>query len=130
MCGIAGIINKQSGAIVDGSKIEKMLEGLHHRGPDDHGIYLNDNVAIGHKRLSIIDLSKLGHQPMISSDGRYVISYNGEVYNYIELKDTLISKGHSFISKTDTEVILAAYMEWGEECLDKFNERLFYGKEN
>jgi len=78
-------------------------------------------LGLGHRRLSILDLSPLGHQPMCTQDGRYWIVFNGEVYNYIELRAELEKLGHSFISRTDTEVILAAYRQWGESCLSRFN---------
>ncbi|MEZ5198995.1 MAG: asparagine synthase (glutamine-hydrolyzing) [Bacteroidales bacterium] len=119
MCGICGIIN------IDGKKAEEffirnMMLKMKHRGPDDEGVYLNNNVGLGFVRLSILDLSTAGHQPMKSHDGRYVIIFNGEVYNFIELKAELKSK-YDFTTGTDTEVILAAFQEWGEKCLDRFN---------
>lgn len=97
------------------------MRQVKHRGPDDEGVFLQDNVGLGFVRLSIIDLSPAGHQPMISSDKRYVIVFNGEIYNYIELKKILESKGYIFFSTSDTEVLLNAYIEWGEACLDQFN---------
>ena len=101
---------------------EKARDTLSHRGPDDAGLFYDsdDQVAFGHRRLSIIDLSKAGHQPMFSSDGRYVIIFNGEIYNYLELKKEL-ETSYRFTTKTDTEVILSAYEKWGRECLQKFN---------
>ena len=119
MCGIAGIINKDTSRFVtDDLKI--MMNRMKHRGPDDEGIYTDNNVGLGFVRLSIIDLTSAGHQPMYSNDKRYVIIYNGEVYNYIELKNKLKEK-YNFISETDTEVVLAAFQEWGINCLEKFN---------
>lgn len=94
---------------------------LCHRGPDDDGFYVDDEVSLGHRRLSIIDLSPAGRQPMIDREGRYYLIYNGEVYNYIELKDELIKKGHRFSTGTDSEVIIYAYKEWGVHALDRFN---------
>src|SRR5207253_1816540 len=91
------------------------------RGPDDVGLYLDNHIGLGHRRLSIIDLSRAGHQPMSYADGRYWITYNGEVYNYRELRTELEGKGYKFHSQTDTEVILASYAEWGDKCLEKFN---------
>src|SRR5664280_2377928 len=120
MCGICGIINF-NGKPVHEAPIRKMMEVQKHRGPDDDGVFLEDTVGFGFVRLSILDLSTAGHQPMFSYDNRYVMVFNGEIYNYIELRDELRNKGHVFHSGTDTEVILAAYMEWGEDCLDRLN---------
>lgn len=92
-----------------------------HRGPDDEGLFLEDNVGLGFVRLSIIDLSEAGHQPMFSRDERYVVVFNGEIFNYIELRDELKNLGHQFNTNTDTEVLLAAYQQWGETCLNRFN---------
>ena len=101
--------------------LQKMTDAIKHRGPDGQGHFVDGNMAIGHRRLSIIDLSPAGHQPMLSPDGRYVISYNGEVYNFKELRMELEAKGHQFKSRTDSEVVLHAMMEWGEGALNKFN---------
>ncbi len=120
MCGINGIINFNHKK-VDKSQIHKMMQKLKHRGPDDQGIFINNNVGFGFVRLSIIDLSKAGHQPMFDKTGRFMIIHNGEVYNYIELRKKLINKGYTFISNTDTEVILYSFIEWGENCFNKFN---------
>ncbi len=100
--------------------LEAMVDCQRHRGPDDCGIYRDPSgvVALGHNRLSILDLSAMGHQPMASADGRLWISFNGEIYNYLELRDEL--RGYPFRTGTDTEVILAAYDRWGENCLDRF----------
>ena len=119
MCGIAGIINFNDKAVKE-TAIKIMLTKMKHRGPDDEGVYLNNNIGLGHVRLSILDLSYAGHQPMLSNDGKFVIVFNGEVYNYLELKEELKSS-YDFRTKTDTEVILAAYQKWGEGCLDHFN---------
>jgi asparagine synthase (glutamine-hydrolysing) len=97
-----------------------MNQLIFHRGPDGDGIYFGNNFAFGHRRLAIIDLSDDGHQPMAYLDN-YVIIYNGEIYNYIEIRETLIDKGYTFNSKSDTEVILAAYDYWGEQCVMHFN---------
>ena len=117
MCGISGIV----GAGGNKSKITSMVETLHHRGPDDRGYFINKDktVYLGHNRLSIIDLSNHGHQPMSNSDNSCWISFNGEIYNYLELKKQLTN--YKFKSKTDTEVILAAYERWGEKCVNYFN---------
>lgn len=119
MCGISGIINRNNIAI-SLSIIEKMTNIISHRGPDGHGYFNGENFSFGHRRLSIIDLSSDGHQPMTYLE-KYVITFNGEIYNYKELKDTLISEGYRFNSKTDTEVILAAYDRWGKACVHHFN---------
>jgi len=119
MCGISGIINK-NGKSVDKSQIKKMNNLIIHRGPDDEGFYFESNFAFGHRRLSIIDLSSDGHQPMHYTN-KYVIIYNGEVYNYLEIKEDLQKDGYVFYSRTDTEVILASYDKWGEECVNRFN---------
>lgn len=119
MCGVCGIINFD-GRVVRNEQIQSMMKLMKHRGPDDEGVFVDENVGLGHVRLSIIDLSSAGHQPMFSKDGRYCIIHNGEVYNYIELREQL-EKKYKFISQTDTEVILNSFIEWGTNCLDKFN---------
>lgn len=118
MCGIVGYISKERQ--VDVALFEKMTDILIHRGPDDRGTYYNDRVALGQRRLSILDLSADGHQPMHYLQ-RYTIVFNGEIFNYIELREELSRAGYSFVSKTDTEVLMAAYDYWGAECLDKLN---------
>jgi asparagine synthase (glutamine-hydrolysing) len=119
MCGICGIINFNKERITE-APILGMMKSMKHRGPDDEGVFIKDNIGLGFVRLSIIDLSYAGHQPMISKDGRYVIIFNGEIYNYIELREKL-KDNYSFRSKTDTEVLLAAYIKWGKNCLGKLN---------
>ena len=119
MCGIAGIINF-SGAAVLSSDIERMIESVSHRGPDAEGVYLKNNIGLGHKRLSIFDLSDSGKQPMHYLD-KYVIVFNGAIYNFPELKAELVNSGYKFQSGTDTEVIMAAYDLWGEKCVSRFN---------
>ncbi len=122
MCGISGIwrLNNQR---INAEDITTFSDTLKHRGPDGSGIYVDSDVclALGHRRLSIFDLSDAGKQPMASAGGDLYITYNGEIFNYIELRDELKEKGHQFFSKTDTEVILAAYKEWGEDCQLRFN---------
>lgn len=120
MCGIAGIINFNETS-VDEKQLRTMLSAIKHRGPDDEGVYLGDTVGFGFVRLSIIDLSPAGHQPMFSDDNRYVIVFNGEIFNYIELKKELQALGVVFKTHTDTEVLLNAYITWGKDCLDKLN---------
>ncbi|RKY41285.1 MAG: asparagine synthase (glutamine-hydrolyzing), partial [Candidatus Omnitrophota bacterium] len=120
MCGLAGIVdlNRQK---VRKEDLEKMIMLIKHRGPDDEGYFIDENVGLGHCRLSIIDLSLRGHQPMINKEGRFIIVYNGEIYNYLEIRKELKDIGYRFISDTDTEVVLYAYQEWGKTCLEKFN---------
>ena len=120
MCGITGIINYNNKKVSKQSLLS-MLNEIRHRGPDDDGIYIDDNVGLGFVRLSILDLTTAGHQPMQDRSGRYTIIHNGEVYNYIELREELKAEGYVFRSNTDTEVILNAYIKWGEACLDRFN---------
>jgi asparagine synthase (glutamine-hydrolysing) len=122
MCGIAGIFKLNSERI-ERSDLVKFTDSLEHRGPDAAGYELlcNDTLGFGHRRLSILDLSKAGKQPMSYANERYWICYNGEVFNFQEIKKELELKGYKFISNTDTEVILAAYIEYGVVCLNKFN---------
>lgn len=120
MCGIAGIISKQNSKI-DKEEIQKMNDVMAHRGPDSEGIYLDHNIALGHRRLSIVDLSDSGSQPMMSHDERFVLVFNGEIYNYIELKEQLQREGAVFYTETDTEVIIEAYRYWGKDCTKYFN---------
>lgn len=119
MCGIAGIIDK-SFRVVSGDLISRITNKVAYRGPDAEGLYFDQNLALGHRRLSIIDLSKKADQPMCWND-KYVIVFNGEIYNYIEIRQELISVGYTFKTNSDTEVILEAYDKWSEECVGKFN---------
>jgi asparagine synthase (glutamine-hydrolysing) len=118
MCGICGKLNFAAGAGVEPGVIQGMLDAIRHRGPDDEGLYLGSQVALGHRRLSIIDLSN-GHQPMSNEDGSVWIVFNGEIYNYQDLRRFLSSKGHVFKTQTDTEVIVHLYEELGPGCLEK-----------
>ena len=120
MCGIAGIFNL-NGEAVSPVLLRKMTDAIAHRGPDGEGFFVDSFIGLGHRRLAIIDLSSAGHQPMQSRDGRYVLSYNGEVYNYQELRVELESLGYQFRSTSDTEVVLYAWSEWEEKALDRFN---------
>jgi len=115
MCGICGF------NWANNELLEKMMDSMRHRGPDDSGIYLSDGLSLGHLRLSIIDLSSLGHQPMCNEDQSIWITYNGEIYNYLPLKTELEGLGHVFKSHSDTEVIIHSYEEWGYKCVEKFN---------
>lgn len=119
MCGIAGIINFKSEPI-DPRPIKNMTESIFHRGPDDSGFFNDDNVALGFRRLSIIDLEH-GHQPMESINGQYLIVFNGEIYNFKEIRKILSSLGYRFKTNCDTEVILYAFQHWGIDCIEKFN---------
>ena len=114
MCGITGVwARRPAGADEMRRIVDTMRDAIAHRGPDDAGSWVEGPVAFGHRRLSIVDLSALGHQPMTSPDGRFVICYNGEVYNFIALREELRAYGHSFRGGSDTEVMLAAFTEWG-----------------
>lgn len=107
--------------MIERSAVERMADSLFHRGPDDSGIYLDASVGMGFRRLSILDLSEAGHQPMVTADQQYVLVFNGEIFNYVELRAELITLGYEFRSSGDSEVLLAAYREWGRECLAKLN---------
>lgn len=120
MCGIAGLIHL-NGDAVSPVVLKRMTDAIAHRGPDGEGQWVDGNVGLGHRRLAIIDLSPLGHQPMISADHRYAFSYNGEIYNFRELRTELEAAGHSFRSQTDTEVAMVALAHWGTAALDRFN---------
>ncbi len=120
MCGITGIFNR-NGDPVAPDVLGKMTRALAHRGPDGEGIHIAGCLGLGHRRLAILDLSDAGRQPMTTPDGRYTISYNGEVYNFSELRAELEDKGRSFRSRTDTEVVLQACAEWGIEGVSRFN---------
>ena len=123
MCGIAGIISREPEA-----RMGAMLESIEHRGRDDEGVWTSPVIdgggrraCLGHRRLSIIDTSSAGHQPMVSEDGRFVLTFNGEIYNYREVRQQLQARGIHFHTETDTEVLLAAFAEWGAECLPRLN---------
>lgn len=120
MCGICGGIALKSDVITNSIDIGNMIRSLGHRGPDNAGSYINNRVMLGHTRLSIIDLSVSGNQPMANEDKTVWIVFNGEIYNFQELRLDLLKKGHHFTSSSDTEVVLHGYEEWGAGCLDKF----------
>ncbi len=120
MCGICGIIRFDNNPVEE-LLIREMMAAMKYRGPDDEGTYIDGKIGLGFVRLSIIDLSVNGHQPMIDESGQYIIILNGEIYNYIELKEELIARGYIFKSNSDTEVLLYSYIEWGKSCLDKLN---------
>lgn len=121
MCGICGKFAYKNGEQVTEGLLRRMMAVMSHRGPDDDGVYLEGGLGLGHKRLSIIDLSPLGHQPMSNEDKTVWVIFNGEIYNYKELRTELLTRGHTFASQSDTEVIVHAYEEFGEECFKKFN---------
>ncbi|MEW6096778.1 MAG: asparagine synthase (glutamine-hydrolyzing) [bacterium] len=114
MCGICGIYNFDPQQKVDSKLLKRMCDVVKHRGPDDEGIYINNNIGLGHRRLSIIDLAQ-GHQPMYNEDKNICVVFNGEIYNYMPLRNELIDKGHIFTTNSDTEVIVHLYEEKGEE---------------
>ncbi|CAN1209710.1 Asparagine synthetase [glutamine-hydrolyzing] 1 [Tumidithrix helvetica PCC 7403] len=120
MCGIAGVIHFD-GEPVSPVILKKMTDAIAHRGPDGEGQFIEGSVGLGHRRLAIIDLSPAGHQPMSTADGRFLISFNGEIYNFNELRIELETLGYPFHSRTDTEVLLYAYAAWGEQCLHRLN---------
>ena len=118
MCGIAGIFHS-NGDSVSRDTLDYMNRVQSHRGPDGNGVFVEGPVGLAHVRLAIIDLTDAGHQPL-TQDG-YSITYNGEVYNFSELREELEGKGHSFRSDCDTEVVLRAYIEWGDDCVKRLN---------
>ena len=119
MCGIVGIFNRDSRP-VDAVSIKRMADALQHRGPDGEGVFTENGIGLGHRRLSIID-PELGHQPMYCDDQSVVVVFNGEIYNYKEVRADLSELGHKFRTDSDTEVILHAYLEWGVDCQTRFN---------
>lgn len=119
MCGIAGRVNFRSGRPASGPAIEAMCELLAHRGPDGEGVFVSGEVGFGHRRLAIIDLSEAGRQPMSTPDGRVTVTFNGEIYNYRELRQALAADGYRFRTRTDTEVILAAWLAHGRAFVDR-----------
>src|SRR5882724_12481907 len=118
MCGIVGKVDFNPERRIDPAQIRQMADSLRHRGPDDDGIWVNGNVGLGHRRLAIIDLSPLGRNPMCNEDGTVWIVFNGEIYNFRELRPSLESSGHRFRSNADTEVILHLYEAHGEQCVE------------
>ena len=123
MCGIAGIVGLETERLIG-----PMLESVEHRGRDDQGVWVSEAIdgsgrraCLGHRRLAIIDTSPGGHEPMLSHDGRYVLTFNGEIYNYRELREQLRTLGHEFQTDSDAEVLLAAISEWGWDAVDHLN---------
>jgi len=121
VCGLAGIFSHKGITQSDLELVERMNDLQRHRGPDDEGMYVDKYCVLGHRRLAIIDLSKDGHQPFESDDHRFQVVHNGEIYNYIELREELRQLGWRFRTKTDTEVLLKSYQQYGQDCLSKFN---------
>lgn len=119
MCGIAGIFDTQAKCAIDQALLARMNQTQHHRGPDETGLHAEPGVGLAHKRLSIIDLSS-GHQPLFNEDGSVVVVFNGEIYNFVELMPELQALGHTFRTRCDTEVIVHAWEEWGEACVERF----------
>ena len=101
--------------------LRAMTDSIAHRGPDGEGFFCDSFIGLGHRRLAIIDLSPAGHQPMVTRDGRYALSYNGEIYNFQDLRLSLEALGYQFHSRSDSEVVLNAFAEWGIEALERFN---------
>lgn len=120
MCGIAGFFNLD-GQPISSVLLRKMTDAIAHRGPDGEGFYTDGFIGLGHRRLAIIDLSDAGRQPMATKDRNFIITYNGEIYNFSELRNELQGMGYQFKSKTDTEVVLYAYAAWGADCVKRFN---------
>jgi asparagine synthase (glutamine-hydrolysing) len=120
MCGVAGFLNL-NGAPASPVILKAMTDAIRHRGPDGEGYFIDGALGLGHRRLAILDLSPTSHQPMLTPDGRYILSYNGEIYNFRELRIELEARGHQFRSTGDSEVVLYAIAEWGEKALLRFN---------
>ena len=120
MCGITGIFHFDKERRVDENLLKKMTDTIKYRGPDSEGYYVKNNIGLGHRRLSIIDLHT-GGQPMFNDDRSIVLVLNGEIYNYIELREELVNSGFRFRTNSDTEVVIKAYEMWGIECQNKFN---------
>ena len=116
MCGIAGFVNARGEA--EGAVLQAMLRRIAHRGPDGQGVFLEGRAALGHRRLAIIDLEG-GPQPMFNEDGRFVVVFNGEIYNYQSLTEELTAAGHTFATRSDTEVLLHGWEQWGQDLLPR-----------
>src|SRR5258708_534997 len=125
MCGITGIYHRD-GRPVARALLKRMADTIQHRGPDDEGYYTDGPVGFGHRRLAIIDLSPTGRQPMGNETGDISLIYNGELFNFTKLRAELRAAGHLFVSQSDTEVIIHAYEEWGEACVERFNDQFAF----
>ena len=126
MCGIVGIFDTRGARAIDPALVRRMNETQHHRGPDEGDVYTEPGVGFGHRRLSIIDLSS-GQQPLFNEDNSVVVVFNGEIYNYQELMDELMQLGHQFRTRCDTEVIVHAWEQWGENCVERFRGMFAFG---
>jgi len=127
MCGINGIaLSPESGKTIDRSVIERMRDVIQHRGPDDYGLFIDGNIGLGHRRLSIVDVAA-GHQPMTNEDGALQITYNGEIYNHADFRTELEAKGHVYRTHCDTETILHLYEEHGIDCVDYLRGMFAFG---
>src|SRR5262249_9342419 len=121
MCGLSGLVDRDAAALADERRVIASRDALAHRGPDDAGHWIAPGAVLASRRLAIIDLSTRGRMPMASADGRYHITYNGEIYNYRDLRSGLQSRGHTFVSNTDTEVLLQLYANQGPAMLPLLN---------
>ncbi len=121
MCGINGVLHLQSQKKVDERILTKMRDSLEHRGPDDKGLFIENNLGLGHRRLSVIDVSLAGHQPFLSDDGRYVMVYNGEIYNFKAFYTELRNNGFDIKTSSDTEVLLKLFQLYGTKMLHRLN---------
>jgi asparagine synthase (glutamine-hydrolysing) len=126
MCGIAGYFGLTRLDVAPRAVLGRMVSAIAHRGPDDAGLFLEGHVALGHRRLSIVDLSPAGHQPLSSTDGSVWVSFNGEIFNYVELRQELEARGHAFRTHSDTETIVEAYRDAGPACVESFNGDFAY----
>ena len=126
MCGIVGIFDRTGRGEIDRALLERMNQTQVHRGPDESGLHIAPGLGFGHRRLSIIDLSS-GQQPLFNEDGSVVVTYNGEIFNFRELTAELIERGHVFRTQSDTEVIVHAWEEWGEDCVQRFRGQFAFG---
>ena len=121
MCGINGILHLQKQKKVDERLLTKMRDSLEHRGPDDKGLFIENNIGLGHRRLSILDVSVAGHQPFLSDNGRYVMVYNGEIYNFKDFYPELKNNGFNIRTSSDTEVLLKLFELYGTKILNRLN---------
>lgn len=126
MCGIAGIFNYGGNKSIDHLLLQQMTAVLDHRGPDGQGFYYNSEIGLGHRRLAIVDVTG-GAQPLFNEDRSVCVVFNGEIFNFRSLMSELIALGHVFRTRCDTEVIVHAWEEWGEACLDRFNGQFAFG---